>query len=103
MEGCWNKYSVNVKVNNTAPIDYMYYGPYVRASQHSLNENIYTNLYIFLIIMTYSMNIKNKKGCLNVWHFFYFHMEMLSPHLLSGSCKYMGAIECSIYALLLPA
>ena len=37
------------------PWTYMYYDPYARASQHFFNENIYTNLYIFLIIMTYSI------------------------------------------------
>ena len=40
--------------------------------------------------MTYSMNIKNKKGCLNVWLFFYFHMEILGPYLIIGELQIHG-------------
>ena len=69
-------YAYRLTTHNTALIDLLYYGPYAWASQQSSNENIYMNLYIFLIIMIYSINIKNKKGCLNMGLFVYFHMQM---------------------------
>ena len=44
------------------------------------------------------------KGVLKRRAFFYLHMEMLCPNLLTETCQYTGTIECSInYVLLLPA
>ena len=61
----------------------------------SISENISINLCIFLISRTYSINIKNKKGCLNVGFFFYFCMEMSSLSLLFVNCQYTGTKDNS--------
>ena len=50
----------------------LYYGPYAWASQNSLSKKMYINLYIFLIIRTYSINIKHEKGAYRHGAFFLF-------------------------------
>ena len=54
------------------------------------------------MIRTYSININNKKECLNIGLFFYFRMEMSSPSLLCENCQYTRVLPNSAYGLTTP-
>ena len=49
-------------------------------------------------LLNYDVGLKKTVfGDEHIDYFFYFHMEMLCPHLLSESCQYTGTIECNIW------
>ena len=82
----------------------MYYEPYAWVSQHSLSENICINLCIFIIIKTYSINIKIKKGALKKRRAFFFIFAW-KYQVLVYALKIANTRELpnAAYALLLPA
>ena len=74
------------------PQTYIYYGPYAWASQHSLSENMYINLYNFLS-SGHTLSRVLKHGT-----FYIFHVLIDSLRV-----AYTRELLNAAYALLLPA